>query len=142
MRKSHVLSLHARRNTILATTPERPLNLLHLEHQPGDFVAVALPDFHPARMRLHRQSVFKGGVNVSFHTADFSSFGACVWAFERKRSLQIREYDGAQRFAFHSPTSLASMSLATAALQHHYRAFPRLGCSFRCGWLRSDVPST
>src|SRR5260370_9015868 len=49
--------------------------------------------------------VFNGGVNVSFHTADFSSFWSLSFGPPSGQTLIAnQEYDGAQRFAFHSPT--------------------------------------
>ncbi len=77
-----------------------------LNSQPGDFVGGGLTQtFTSADGAFTVNPVFNGGVNVSFHTADFSSFWSLSFGpLSGQTLITNQEYDGAQRFAFHSPT--------------------------------------
>ncbi len=77
-----------------------------LNSQPGDFVGGGITQtFTPADGTFIVNTVFNGGVDVSFHTANFSSFWSLTFGPPNGQTLTPEEeYEGAQRFAFHSPT--------------------------------------
>jgi hypothetical protein len=77
-----------------------------LNSQPGDFVGGGITQtFTAADGTFTVNPVFNGGVNVSFHTSNFSSFWSLSFGPLSSQTLIANQvYDGAQRFAFHSPT--------------------------------------
>jgi len=57
------------------TRAASPTSFLNLQSQPGDFVGQGVTQtFTPADGTFGVQSIFGGGVEVFFHTSDFSSF--------------------------------------------------------------------
>jgi hypothetical protein len=77
-----------------------------LNSQPGDFIGGGITQtFTAADGTFSVRPVFNGGVNVSFNTANFSSFWSLSFGPLSGQTLVAnQEYEGAQRFAFHSPT--------------------------------------
>jgi hypothetical protein len=77
-----------------------------LNSQPGDFVGGGISQtFTAADGSFTVNPVFNGGVDVSFHTANFTSSWNLEFGPPNGQTLTTqKEYEGAQRFAFHSPT--------------------------------------
>lgn len=83
-----------------------PATFLTLQSQPGDFIGQGVTQtFSPGDGTFQVNTVFGGGVSVFFHTASFSSFWSLEFGPPAGEALTpAKEYEGAQRFSFHSPT--------------------------------------
>ena len=94
---------------LLALTPSiavaMPQTLILLNSQPGDYIGQGLQQtFTPADGTLTASALANGGVQVSFHNSDFSQFWFLNFGPPSPQKIVASEYEGAQRFAFHSPT--------------------------------------
>jgi hypothetical protein len=79
--------------------------LLILNSQPGDYIGQGMTQtFTPADGTFAVNTTYNGGVQVSFQTPSFSSFWTLNFGPPSGQAFQVGEYEGAQRFAFHSPT--------------------------------------
>ena len=79
--------------------------LLMLNSQPGDYVGGGITQtFTPGDGTFTVNTTYNGGVQVSFQTPNFSSFWYLDFGPLTGQTLTTGEYEGAQRFAFHSPT--------------------------------------
>lgn len=79
--------------------------LLILNSQSGDYVGGGITQtFTPADGTFAVNTTYNGGVQVSFQTPSFSSWWYLDFGPPSGQAFQVGEYEGAQRFAFHSPT--------------------------------------
>jgi Calx-beta domain len=77
---------------------------LSLDSQPGDYIGQGVnQSFTPSDGTFVVQKL-SNGVQFSFHTADYSSNWNLFFGPASGLTLTRSEYEGAQRFAFHSPT--------------------------------------
>ena len=77
---------------------------LSLDSQPGDYIGQGMSQtFTPADGTFVAQKL-ANGVEVTFHTADYSSNWTLFFGPASGLTLARNEYEAAQRFAFHSPT--------------------------------------
>jgi hypothetical protein len=78
---------------------------LYLNSQPGDYIGQGIQQtFTPADGPFAVQTYSSGGLQVSFHTPDYSSWWYLDFGPPSGSKFVKAEYEGAQRFAFHSPT--------------------------------------
>src|SRR5260370_434452 len=76
-----------------------------LNSQPGDYIGGGITQtFTPGDGTFTVNTVYNDGVDVSFHTANYSSFWSLEFGPQNGQTLTQEEYEAAQRFAFHSPT--------------------------------------
>lgn len=87
-------------------TAASPATFVTLESQPGDFIGQGITQtFSPGDGTFQVSTTFGGGVSVFFHTTNFSSFWSLDFGPPTGGALTpVEVYEGAQRFAFHSPT--------------------------------------
>jgi hypothetical protein len=86
----------------IATTAQ---TFLYLNSQPGDYIGQGIQQtFTPADGPFAVQTYSNGGLQVSFHTPDYSSWWYLDFGPPTGSKFVKAEYEGAQRFAFHSPT--------------------------------------
>src|SRR5712692_11395078 len=86
----------------IATTAQ---TFLYLNSQPGDYIGQGIQQtFTPADGPFAVQTYSGGGLQVSFHTPDYSSWWYLDFGPPTGLKFVKAEYEGAQRFAFHSPT--------------------------------------
>jgi len=79
--------------------------LLLLNSQPGDYIGGGITQtFTPSDGTLAVNATYNGGVQVSFQAPNFSSWWYLNFGPLSGQALTVGEYEGAQRFAFHSPT--------------------------------------
>jgi hypothetical protein len=77
---------------------------LSLNSQPGDYIGGGIQQtFTPADGTFAVQSS-NSGVQISFHTANYSSWWYLDFGPPTGSKLVKSEYDDAQRYSFHSPT--------------------------------------
>jgi len=82
-----------------------PATFFTYNSQPGDYIGQGITQtFTPADGTFTVQGNPRG-VQVSFHTADYSSDWNLSFGPPSGQGLIHEEYEGAQRFAFHSPTA-------------------------------------
>src|SRR5260370_11735342 len=76
-----------------------------LNSQPGDYIGGGITQtFTPGDGTFTVNTVYNDGVDVSFQTANYSCFWSLEFGPQNGQTLTQEEYEGAQRFAFHSPT--------------------------------------
>jgi len=79
--------------------------ILILNSQPGDWVGAGLQQtFTAADGPFTVTSTGTGGLQVSFHTPDYSHFWYVMFGPPNLRKLATGQYEGAQTFAIHAPT--------------------------------------
>lgn len=79
--------------------------LLYLNSQPGDWVGGGVQQtFTPADGPFTVTMLASGGIQIFFHTTDYSHFWNLQFGPPYGQKLAVGEYEGIQRFAFHSPT--------------------------------------
>ena len=78
--------------------------LLLLNSQPGDYVGGGITQtFTPNDGTFAVNTTYNGGVQVSFQTPNLNSWWYLNFGPLSGQTLRAGEYEGAQRFAFHSP---------------------------------------
>ncbi|HEY4819030.1 MAG TPA: Calx-beta domain-containing protein [Candidatus Acidoferrum sp.] len=79
--------------------------LLILNSQSGDYIGGGITQtFTPGDGTFAVNPTYNGGAQVSFQTPNFSSWWYLDFGPPSGQALKVGEYEGAQRFAFHSPT--------------------------------------
>jgi len=79
--------------------------VLILNSQPGDYVGQGVQQtFTPSDGTFTVTPAGRGGVEVLFHTPSYDHFWLLFFGPPDSHKFVINEYEGAQRFAFHSPT--------------------------------------
>lgn len=82
-----------------------PHTFIALHSQPGDYIGGGTnQEFTPADGSFSATTTFNGGVTVAFSTSDFSHWWYLNFGPPTGQTLARGEYEGAQRFAFHSPS--------------------------------------
>lgn len=82
-----------------------PQTTLILNSQPGDYIGQGLQHaFTPADGTFSVTTTFNSGIQVSFHNSNFSESWTLEFGPLSGLKFLPSEYEGAQRFAFHSPT--------------------------------------
>jgi hypothetical protein len=79
--------------------------LLYLNSQPGDYIGQGIQQtLTPADGTFSVQTSSNGGLQVAFNTPNYSSWWYLNFGPPTRSKLTKSVYEGAQRFAFHSPT--------------------------------------
>lgn len=82
-----------------------PQTFIYLNSQSGDWVGGGTKQFFtPADGTFTAQTLYNGGVEISFNTSNYSSFWYLDFGPADGQAFTPGVYEGAQRFAFHSPT--------------------------------------
>ena len=82
-----------------------PQTVLILNSQPGDWVGAGLQQtFTQADGQFTALTIANGGIQVGFHTPDYSHFWYVTFGAANSRKLVTNQYEGAQTFSVHSPT--------------------------------------
>jgi len=86
-------------------SPEVAQSLIYLNSQPGDWVGQGQQlTFTPADGAFTVQGTYNSGVQINFNTPNYSHFWFLDFGPPTAMKFTKGEYEGAQRFAFHSPT--------------------------------------
>jgi hypothetical protein len=90
---------------LLSCVAHAAQTILILNSQPGDYIGQGLRQtYTPADGPFTITTTYNNGVTVSFHTPDYSHWWYLDFGPPSSRTFAINQYEGAQRFAFHSPT--------------------------------------
>ncbi len=91
--------------TLTASSAAATQTLLFLNSQPGDWVGGGVQQtFTPADGPFNVTAAANGGIQLFFHTPDYSHFWNLQFGPPYGQKLAVGEYEGTQRFSFHSPT--------------------------------------
>jgi hypothetical protein len=91
--------------TLLPCLAHAGQTILILNSQPGDYIGQGLQQRYTSADGLFTVTAnYSNGVAVSFHTPDYSHWWNLDFGPPSSHTFAINQYEGAQRFAFHSPT--------------------------------------